>query len=187
MTWRLIPVMVALGGCECGDRLRDAGSEATAEATTSAAPTTIATAPAVPPLPPARGDVAPKCRTICRIAGRCTLHPESKECIADRDDDCRRSRACVVNGMCTARGGLCLGTSDEDCRRSTRCAEEGLCALAGGATMTATNCVAKTDADCAGSKTCIEQNRCKAIRDRCDDPDNPIKGPPPDATAPPPP
>src|SRR5690606_5661673 len=91
------------------------------------------------------------------------------------DEDCRTSRSCIVNGMCSARGGLCLGTSDEDCRKSTRCKDEGLCSLAEGPEMSPTNCIAKTDAGCAESKTCKEDGRCKAIRLRCDDPDNPIK------------
>jgi hypothetical protein len=172
--WWLV-VAIGLGGCECGER----GSPVTPASTEPADPTAPrVTAPLATSLPPVRADVAPKCRTICRIAGRCTLEPTTKECFAERDEDCQQSRGCLVNGMCTAQGGLCHGTRDEDCRRSARCKDEGLCSLAGGDQVTATNCIAKTDADCAGSKTCVEQRRCKAIGDRCDDPENPIKGPP---------
>ena len=136
-------------------------------------------------MPPRRDDVPRKCRTLCQITGRCTLDPATSACLATTDDDCRGSRACLVNGMCTPKGGNCVGTSDADCRASTRCKDEGLCSLAAPAEVQATTCIAKTDADCAESRTCREEKRCKAIRNRCDNPDAPIKPNTAPATPPP--
>ncbi|MEZ4440747.1 MAG: hypothetical protein R3B72_16730 [Polyangiaceae bacterium] len=161
----------ALAGCDGCSNKPTPPPAATASAAVSGAPSASAVATAGP-LTAVDAKVPLKCNSYCKINGRCGWHSGLGTCVARSDEDCRKSRACRVNGTCTKVEDSCHGTSEEDCKASERCKDEGLCHFVG---KGPTNCFAKEDADCAETKVCKEQNRCSAIDGFCEDKDHPRK------------
>jgi hypothetical protein len=157
--------------------------QAPTPAASASAPSAVPTpASASPDITPPDAKVPKRCKFSCKINGKCGYYAKAKRCVARSQEDCRESRTCRVNGLCTMRGGACAGGSDEDCRKSERCKNEGLCVVRTSTGIKATNCYAKTDADCEASERCKNEQRCKAVDGFCADPSNPRKTPAPEGS-----
>ena len=90
---------------------------------------------------------------LCGLEGLCSPR-EDDLCIAEDDDDCRGSDACL-GGRCTAKDGVCVASNDEDCRDSWACKGYGRCFYDGDVA-----CMAKDVADCQASTRCKREGEC---------------------------
>lgn len=95
----------------------------------------------------------------CRDNGLCS--EVDGDCVA-RGDDCRKSGACALLGLCTARGGKCVAGSDADCRASIACRESGYCTARKG------GCLLTSDADCQLTDECRRSGRCSLKHGMCE-------------------
>ena len=97
---------------------------------------------------------------LCELEGLCSPRDDGL-CIAEDDDDCHGSDACL-GGRCTARDGVCIASNDEDCRTSWACKGWGRCFHDGDAA-----CMAKNVADCQASTRCQRKGECALRGDEC--------------------
>ncbi|MEQ9323181.1 MAG: hypothetical protein RIF41_28700 [Polyangiaceae bacterium] len=97
---------------------------------------------------------------LCGLEGLCSPRDDDL-CIAEDDDDCRGSDACL-GGRCTAKDGVCVASNDEDCRESWACKGWGRCFYDGDAA-----CMAKDAADCRASTRCQREGECALRGGEC--------------------
>jgi hypothetical protein len=114
----------------------------------------------------AAATTACRVRVSCKNVGACTASQKAKSnghssCVAEADQDCRRSELCRKIGRCTPKEGLCVALSNEHCRKSEMCAAMGLCTARDGV------CLAASDRDCRGSKSCKQWKQCMAWHGEC--------------------
>ena len=103
---------------------------------------------------------------LCGLEGLCSPRDDGL-CIAEDDDDCSGSDACL-GGRCTARDGVCVASNDEDCRESWACKGWGRCFYDGEAA-----CMAKDVVDCRDSTRCQREGECALRGDECVKPGGP--------------
>jgi hypothetical protein len=97
---------------------------------------------------------------MCQYEGLCSPS-DSGMCIAESDDDCKPSDACL-GGRCTMKNGVCVAASDEDCRGSWACKGYGMCTHDGKEA-----CMATSPADCRASTRCQRDGECNLRNGVC--------------------
>lgn len=119
-----------------------------------------------PQLPPNQSRTPPKAwgqclrSRLCELEGLCSPGPDSL-CIAESDDDCRPSDACL-GGRCSAKEGRCVAATDDDCKTSWACKGYGRCYHDGDEA-----CMAKSEEDCRASTRCQREGECSLSGGEC--------------------
>jgi len=139
---------------------REPSSSATGGVTPAVEPPRRVFAPPDEPVAP-RADFGKCLRSrMCQFEGYCS--PDANgQCIAQSNDDCRPSDACL-GGRCTARDGVCIAGSEEDCRGSWACKGWGRCSHDGD-----DSCIATSQHDCQVSTRCQREGECTLQGDVC--------------------
>ncbi len=142
--------------------------------------------------PGVSGQGQEQCWLPCKAVGKCTRR--DGKCVADSDDDCRRSVGCSTNGYCSRRGDKCVALSDADCLQACKlygtcmakndrclvpatssdiCREplgdigRNICQQSGMCTARDGVCMAGSDSDCRQSRECKMAGLCSARDGEC--------------------
>lgn len=106
-------------------------------------------------------------KLACTIHGRCKEAEVrgSKQCVADKEDDCKQSKDCKEKGLCRLEKGACVLESCKGtpCGTYGRCSERNVSYLGEIVRL----CTALTVQDCEQSQECKTQGACKPSSNRC--------------------
>jgi len=92
---------------------------------------------------------AAECQKSCGENGKCEVQDD--ECVATRDEDCKKANCCGLDGLCTAKDGKCVAAG-RDCKKSIACKLNQQCTVKDDRCVTAAD--GASDSTGATSKVC---------------------------------
>ena len=115
------------------------------------------------------GECKPNCANSkhCEYFGQCSA--VNGECIATKDEDCRKTISCKTYGWCSAVDGVCKVAKDKDCvdiQKISNCESKGVnhcSAVDGLCVVTDKYCEAMNSSECL----CENPTDCKAVNGTC--------------------